>query len=125
MPHEAEVVAGVATEANGVVVAMVLEEAEFAEVGGGGVELHANAQGPACAQSGEGRALPEQRAREGGIGAKAVGGEIHESGVARPVRVRSKEGVVERTELATGGVKNEANKKGECRTQQGSFHKAD
>ncbi|CAI8444199.1 MAG: Uncharacterised protein [Cryomorphaceae bacterium] len=125
MPHEAEVVARVAAESNGVVVAVVLEKAEFAEVGGGGVELHANAQGPVRTQPGEGGALPEQRARKGGIGAKAVRGEIHESGVARPVRVWSKEGVVERTELATGGVKNEANKKGECRTQQGSFHKAD
>lgn len=125
MPYEAEIVPGIAAEANGVVVAVVLEKAEFAEVGGGGVELHANAQGPPCAQSGEGGALPEQRACKGGIGAKAVGGEIHESGVARPVMVWSKEGVVERTELATGGVKNEANKKGKCRTQQRSFHKAD
>ena len=85
MPYEAEIVPGIAAEANGVVVAVVLEEAEFAEVEGGGVEFHAYMKGPAGAQSGEGGAFPEQGTGRGGVGAKAAWCEIHESGVARPV----------------------------------------
>jgi len=40
VPHEAEVVCGVAAQAYSVVVSVVLEKSELAEVRGRGVELH-------------------------------------------------------------------------------------